>query len=74
MAAWHSRSKRGSAPATRSKARRPRLQRVARRQWAARRRRQPPWPRPPLSAPSAPSAPRGPPCCPLPDLAAAPAA
>eukprot|EP00964_Phaeocystis_antarctica_P090376 scaffold57810_cov66-Phaeocystis_antarctica.AAC.5 len=56
-------------------ARHPRWQRAARRRWAARRRaarrRRPPWRR---SPPSAASAPRGPPCCPLPGLAAAPAA
>eukprot|EP00964_Phaeocystis_antarctica_P017936 scaffold9959_cov66-Phaeocystis_antarctica.AAC.1 len=80
-AAWRSRSKRGSAAATRSAARRPRPQRVARRQAArwqrvALRQRaaaqwRPPWPH---SRPSVPSAPRGPPCCPLPGLAAARAA
>eukprot|EP00964_Phaeocystis_antarctica_P031681 scaffold17914_cov62-Phaeocystis_antarctica.AAC.1 len=60
-------------------ARHPRRQRSARRQWSARRRRaarrqRPRWPPWPRSLPSAPSAPRGPPCCPLPGLAAAPAA
>eukprot|EP00964_Phaeocystis_antarctica_P018771 scaffold10350_cov68-Phaeocystis_antarctica.AAC.2 len=73
MAAWRSRSKRGLAPS--QEVRRPLPQWEARRRRAARRhraaRRRPPWPRSPLSAPSAP---HGPPCCPLPGLAAAPAA